>query len=304
MAPSRGVLYMIASAFAFSVMSLLVKLASARLPTGQIVLARAVVTLVVSLLMVARLARRTGVARWGTRKAGLVLRGVLGFGGLTFYYLSLAHLPLADATTIQNTTPLLTALLAWWLLREPVGWTTAIALVCGIAGVTLIVHPSGAGVDPVGVGAALAGTVCASFAYVTVRQLARTEHPLVIVLYFPIVATPLALPWALVTWVPPTATEWGLLLAIGLATQLGQVFLTMALVIERAARAMSVGYVQVAFAMAWQWMVFAHAPTAWTLGGAALIVAGTLVVTRADVRADVRADARAAAAGSPSSSPS
>ena len=295
MAPSRGVLYMVASALGFSVMSLLVKVASARLPTGQIVLARAVVTLVVSLLMVARLSRRTGLAPWGTRKGGLVLRGVLGFGGLTFYYLSLAHLPLADATTIQNTTPLLTALLAWWLLREPVGWTTAIALVFGIAGVTLIVHPSGAGVDPIGVGAALAGTVCASFAYVTVRQLARTEHPLVIVLYFPIVATPLALPWALATWVPPTVTEWGLLLAIGLATQLGQVFLTMALVIERAARATSVGYVQVAFAMGWQWLVFAQAPTAWSLGGAGLIVAGTLVVARVNARA---------AAGSPSSSPS
>jgi hypothetical protein len=46
----RAVVYMLASAFAFSVMSMLVKVASAdaALPTGENVLARGVVTLVAS----------------------------------------------------------------------------------------------------------------------------------------------------------------------------------------------------------------------------------------------------------------
>jgi drug/metabolite transporter (DMT)-like permease len=106
---SRGVLYMAASAFSFSVMALLVKLASPRLPTGEIVFARAIVTLVLSYAMV----RRAGLRLWGNAWQRLVFRGLLGFGGLTGYYLALAHLPLADATTIQNATPVLTALLAW-----------------------------------------------------------------------------------------------------------------------------------------------------------------------------------------------
>jgi drug/metabolite transporter (DMT)-like permease len=273
----RAVVYMLASAFAFSLMSMLVKVASARLPTGEIVLARGVVTLVASYLMLVQ----AGVPRWGTNRRGLAFRGVLGFGGLSFYYLSIAHLPLADATTIQNTTPLLTALVAWWLLGEPIGRGTAVALVCGLAGVSLIVHPSGAGLDPVGVGFALGAAVCATFAYVTVRQLARTEHPLVIVWYFPLVATPLVVPWAVATGVSPTAGEWLLLLGIGLATQAGQVFMTMALAIERAGRVTSLGYTQVAFAMAWQWIIFAAPPTAWTIAGAALIVLGTTVVSLA-----------------------
>jgi drug/metabolite transporter (DMT)-like permease len=272
--PSRGIAYMAASALGFSAMSLLVKIASTRLPTGEIVLARAVVTLVVSWVMV----KRAGLSPWGTNKAGLMFRGVLGFGGLTAYYISLAHLPLADATTIQNTTPLLTALLAWWILRESVGWSTAIAIACGIGGVALIVHPSGAGLDPVGVAVAITAATLSAIAYVTVRQLARTEHPLVIVFYFPLIATPLAIPWAVATWVTPAPIDCLLLVTIGLATQVGQVFLTMGLAIERAGRATSVGYVQVAFAMIWQWAVFGDAPTAWTIGGAALILAGTLAV--------------------------
>jgi drug/metabolite transporter (DMT)-like permease len=272
--PSRGVLYMAASALGFSVMSVLVKIASETLPTGEIVLARAVVTLVVSYVMVVR----AGLAPWGTHKGRLIVRGILGFGGLTCYYGSLAHLSLADATTIQNTTPLITALLAWWILREQVGWSTAIAIAFGIAGVALIVHPSGSGFDPIGLAYALGAVLCSAFAYVTVRQLARTEHPLVIVFYFPLVATPLALPWAIADWVTPSAIEWLLLVAIGLATQVGQVFLTMGLMIERAGRATSVGYLQVIFAMIWQTVLFDDAPTLVSLAGAGLIVAGTLAV--------------------------
>src|SRR4051812_11944037 len=101
---------MAASAFGFSCMALLVKLASARLPTGEIVFARALITLVLSYVMV----RRAGLSPWGNDRTALALRGVLGFGGLTGYYIALAHLPLADATTIQNATPVTTALLAWW----------------------------------------------------------------------------------------------------------------------------------------------------------------------------------------------
>ena len=273
MKPSRGLVYMAASALGFSAMSVLVKVASPRLPTGEIVLARAIVTLAISYAMV----RRAGLSPWGTRKAGLVLRGVLGFGGLAGYYAALAALPLADATTMQNTVPLMTALLAWWVLDERVGRGTAIALALGIAGVLVIARPGGDGLDPVGVAAALGGAVCSAIAYVTVRQLSRTEHPLVIVFYFPLVATPLAIPWAAWHFTMPQPIDWLLLVAIGACTQVGQVFLTMGLSLERAGRATSVGYIQICFAMLWELTVFGKVPSVTTLVGAALIVVGTLV---------------------------
>lgn len=273
----RAVLYMAASALGFSSMSVFVKLANERLPTGEVVLARAVVTLVVSYVMVAR----AGVPMWGTNKRGLIFRGLLGFAGLSMYYLSLAHLPLADATTIQQTVPLLTTVFAWFMLREPVGKATAFALACGLVGVLIVVHPSGAGLDPVGVATGLCAATTSSLAYVTVRQLGRTEHPLVIVFYFPLIATPLIVPWAAATWVTPEPVEWLILLMVGLCTQMGQVFLTKALMIERAGRTLSLGYLQIAFAILWQWTIFGSAPTVWTIGGAALIVLGTLAVSRA-----------------------
>jgi drug/metabolite transporter (DMT)-like permease len=286
---SRGVLYMAASAFAFSIMALLVKLASPRLPTGELVFSRALITLGLSYVML----RRAGLSPWGHRFLPLALRGLLGFGGMTGYYIALAHLPLADATTIQNAIPVFTSLLAWWLLDERVGWSTATAIACGLAGVALIVHPTGAGLDPTGVMASLIAVCCSSFAYVTVRKLAQTEHPLVIVFYFPLVAAPLALPWAIRSFVVPGPLDCLLLLAIGCATQAGQVFLTRALVLERAGRAASIGYLQVAFAMIWQIVFFAELPTRWTVGGASLILGGTLVVGR--VTAELERRSRLAA---------
>ena len=285
---SRGVLYMTLSALGFSIMSVLVKVAAKRLPTGEIVLARALMTLVLSYVMV----KRAGLSPWGHQRPKLVQRGLLGFAALGCYYVALVRLPLADATTLQYVQPLITAVLAWWILGELIGWATGFAIACGIGGVLAVVHPGmGSVADPTGALIALASATLSSIAYVTVRQLSKTEHPLVIVFYFPLIATPLALPWMIGTFVPPRPIDWLLLLAIGAATQVGQVFLTMGLAIERAGRATTVGYLQVAFAMLWQLAVFGEAPTAWTLGGASLILGGTLLVAQVTRARPSRRDA-------------
>src|SRR4051794_20375279 len=105
---------MVLSAFGFSAMSVLVKLAARHLPTGEIVLTRAVMTLALSYVMV----KRAGLSPWGKQRKKLLLRGTLGFTALACYYIALARLPLADATTLQQIQPLLTAILAWRILGE------------------------------------------------------------------------------------------------------------------------------------------------------------------------------------------
>ena len=83
-------------------------------------------------------------------------------------------------------------------------------------------------------------------------------------------ATPLAIPWAAADCVWPSAHGWLLLAGIGAATQVGQVFLTKGLAVERAGRATSIGYLQICFAIVWQLLVFGDAPSVWTLAGASL----------------------------------
>jgi drug/metabolite transporter (DMT)-like permease len=267
---SRGVAFMLLSAAGFSAMSALVKLAGRGLPVGEVVLARALVTLLLSWLAVRRLEEP-----WGRQRGRLVLRGVLGFGGLTCYYLALSRLPIAEATTLYFTTPVLTSIFAWRMLGERVRWHTAAALALGFGGVIVISQPGrllhGAGLDPVGVAAALTAAVFSALAYVTVRSMAQREHSEVIVFYFPLVATPLAVPWAATAFVIPSLAQAALLVGVGVATQIGQVFLTKSLVLERAAIVTTVGYAQVGFAMAWGLLFFHDGLRPSTAAGVLLI---------------------------------
>jgi drug/metabolite transporter (DMT)-like permease len=105
---------MVLAAFFFSVMSLLVKLVGARLPSQEVVFVRAAVSLVVAY----GLLRRARPGNWGRRKGLLVVRGLLGFAALSCFFYAVIHLPLADATVIQYTNPVFTAWLGWWLTRR------------------------------------------------------------------------------------------------------------------------------------------------------------------------------------------
>jgi drug/metabolite transporter (DMT)-like permease len=278
-----GLLYLLAAAFFFSLMSVCVKLAGSRLPTEEIILARAVVSLFLSYAVV----RRSGLSLRGNARGLLVLRGVLGSCGLYCFFYAVTVLPLAEVTTIHYVNPILTALLAGLVLREKVTWGLAAAIAVSLAGVVIVSRPQSIfggtdSLDPFAVGIALAGAAFSAAAYVTVRRLRTSDHPAVVVFYFPVVATPVFLPLALRVWVWPTPFEWLVLLGVGVATQIAQICLTEGLGRTPAGPATTVGYVQIAFAMLWSATIFGVVPDLVALGGAALVFCGIaiLVLTR------------------------
>lgn len=269
---------MLASALAFSLMGVCVKLVGARIPAAEVVLARAVVCVALSWWLL----RREGVPPWGQRRTLLVVRGAIGTAALLCVYAALAALPLAAATVIQYLYPTLTALLAWLMLGEPIGRRVMLAMGLGWAGVLLVAQPGwlaqgSIALPPLAVLIALGGALFTALAYVSVRELGSSEHPLVIVFYFPLVALPLTLPLVALAPVLPTPGELLGLIGVGLFTQLGQVTLTRGLTALPAARATAISYVQVAFAGLWGWLVFAEAIGPWTIAGAALVLAATLI---------------------------
>lgn len=284
-APARpsapGLRYMAVGAFWFSVMSLLVKVAGERLPSAQIVLARAVVTFVLSWAML----RHAGVRPWGRDRKRLALRGLVGASSITCFYYSLVHLPMAEATVIQYMNPVFTAVLAGLLLGERMGRREVACVLLSLVGVVLVTHPAAlfggaARLNPLHVGIALAGALSAASAYTTIRAL-RDEHPLVVVFYLPVMTIPTAVPLlagAAARW--PTPLEWLVLLGVGATTQVAQLYMTRGLQMERAGRATAVGYVQIVFAAVWGVLFFGEVPDAWSVAGALLIVGSTLALMR------------------------
>jgi drug/metabolite transporter (DMT)-like permease len=276
---------MVLGALFFSIMAVLVKVAGRRIPSQEIVLARALVTLALSWVTL----RRAGVSPWGHNRRLLLVRGLAGFGALSCYFFALTELPLADATVIQYTSPVFTAVFAALALREAIGRLEAGAILTSLVGVTLVAQPSflfaaERSLAPAGVAVALVGAVFAGIAYTTVRHLRATEHPVVIVFYFSLVATPGSVPWLAAGAVWPVGWEWLVLLGVGVATQLGQVHLTRGLHLVPAGRAMSVTYLQIVFAHAWGIVLFAEYPNAWSLLGAGLVLVATTVVARGSQR--------------------
>jgi len=286
----RGALFMLGSAASFACMSALVKAIGAHIPSQEIVLARAAVSLVLSFALL----RRAHIPMLGHARGLLLLRGVFGFLGLSCVFAAVTRLPLAEATVLQYMHPTFTALLAWLFLREPAGPAVALASAVSLLGVAIVTQPAwlvdalsftGADVaavgalDPLAVGLGLAGAFFSAAAYVTIRRLARTEHPLVIVLYFPLVTLPATLPTVLRDLVWPTPIEWLGLLAVGAAAQAGQVWLTRGLSTLPAARGTALSYVQVVFAALLGVLFFAEPVRASTLLGALLVIGGTLALS-------------------------
>ncbi len=278
---SPGLRAMVVGAFAFSVMSALVKAAGRELPTMEVVLGRSLVMLA----LVAATLRARGTPFWGRERRLLLLRGALGFVALTGFYYGVVHLPLADATVIQYTNPVWTALIAALVLAEHLRPREVALSLLSLAGVTLVARPSflfgaqGARLDPVAVGVALAGAVFSAAAYVTVRRL-KGEAAMVIVFYFALVSSLAAAPTVVPVWVTPTFEGWFLLAAIGVSTYVGQLFMTLGLKREPAGRVMAVGYLQIVFAAGWGYLFFHEVPDGWGAAGAVLVVASTLALGR------------------------
>lgn len=293
---------MLLSALSFSLMTVCVKRVGGRLPIAEVVLVRALITGAITWWLL----RRAGLEPWGQRRGLLLIRGLIGSVGLLCVFAGVTMLPLAPATVLQYLYPTFTALLAWRLLGERPGGRPLLAAGLGWIGVVLVARPGAllggafsalpfsmvssgpaleggqalagpAALPLAGVLIAIAGAVFTSLAYVSVRLLAATEHPLVIVLYFPVVAIPMSLPLVLLNPVLPTPIEWLWLLGVGLFTQLGQIGVTQGLRMLPAARATAISYTQVAFAGLWGWWLFGESLDGWTVAGGGLIFAATVI---------------------------
>ena len=213
-----GILFLLATVFTFAFMEAVVKVLGQRYPVPQIVWAR----YVFHLLLLLPLLVRVGPARLlATRRLGLQIgRSALLFTMTLLFFGAVSLMPLADATAILFAAPLLLTALSVPMLGEHVGPRRWLGIVVGFGGVLLIVRP-GAGVwDWVAALPLAAAVVYALFQIVT-RIASRTEDALTTLFYTALVGAvcmSLAVPFF---WVPPSPSDWGLMVLIGLLGGVG-----------------------------------------------------------------------------------
>lgn len=259
-----GVAWMLAAAASFAVMA-----ASARLLPSVETMDKILWRSFISVVITGFALYKAGSAALPKRPFLLLQRAVLGFVGLAFYFEAIERVPLGIAVTLYNTTPLFAAVIGGIALGEKLKGQQLVGLLLGLVGVALV-----QGFSPDGSqGGVLFALGCAAFsagAYCTVRILTASEHPMTIVMCFPLIAIPLAYCLGAGSRFP-VAEEWPWLLVLGLATQSGQVCLTHALSHLTASRATQIGFTGVVFAMLLGVPLGDGLPSAAALGGAAFI---------------------------------
>ena len=222
--------WMLVAGFFFALMGVLVKLASVRFSSPELVFYRSLFGLL-SIYIVIVVTTRQWVAPLATRHgASHAKRGLTGFLALVMYFYGIAHLPLPTAITLNYTSPLfLAAITAWWL-NERHGRSLAAAVVIGFVGVFMLLQPGWGGEDMFARVVGLISGVLAALAYLNVRTLGRLDEPeWRVVFYFALVSTLGAAVWmAGAGFVIPRMTDLPLLLAMGAAATMGQLAMTRA----------------------------------------------------------------------------
>lgn len=272
-----GLQLMVVSAAAFALMAAFAKWLLPHTPTQAVVLSRGILMTTVFVAV----ARLQHVRILGSRPGLLILRGLLGYAALSCYFWSVQHLPLGDAVLLQYSHPVFVAAIAPFLLSEPTGRWHWPLVVTALAGVAMIVGPSGTlrGAALVG----LSGAACSGLAYLTVRKLSRTEHPLTILVWFPLASIPpslIATIHAGRAALPHSPREVIGHLAVFSAALVGQLTLTHGLARAGAARATAVTMTGPVFGLLFGWLIFGTRPGIWSVGGTALVIGAIVLLAR------------------------
>lgn len=275
---------MAGAAVLFSLMNFFAKLAT----TSSSWMTAGAVRALVGAFVAIGVARLRGASLAIKDRRAIFWRSLVGTLAMasTFYALSSRTLSLGDTVTLLNLTPVFLALLAPLFLGERTSFAIVVALALSLAGVVLVVHPSFAfGPSTGGPSAALTAALAAlaaflaSIAMMLLRRVGPTETAEGIAVHFSLFAAVSLGLLSLSDLRMPTPRDALFMVAAGLFAGLGQIAMTRAYSLERAARVGSMSYLAVVTSAILGAVVLGEQPSASALLGMALVVSGGLVVT-------------------------
>lgn len=264
---------MLISVGCFAAVNLMVKFLP-HLPATELVLFRSLITFLLSYTLL----KRKKVNPWGRDKKWLLIRGIAGTTALTMFFYTIQKMPLSAAVTVQYLSPFFTAFIAGLLLGERTRWVQWLFFVISFIGI-VVVKGSSAQIPPVLLALGVISSMFSGLAYNSIRKL-KNEEPLVVVMYFPLVAFPIMVVFSFFNWVMPQGMDWMLLIGIGLMTQFAQLYMTKSYQLSEVNTVAPLKYIGVLFALTWDILLFDFIPNAQMYAGILLVIGGVVLNLR------------------------
>ena len=261
---------MMYSVFAFALMNTGVKYLN-EFSAYQIVFFRSMGTLFFTIPLVLKMK----IPILGTNKKWLLLRGLAGVISLTCFFQSLQYLAIGTAVSLRYTSPIFAAVLAFVFLKEkvkPVQWFLFLIAFVGV----LIIKGFGVDVNAIGLVLIMLSAFFLGLIFVVIRKIGDSEHPLVIINYFMVMAFVFGGVMSINHWKQPNGMEWILFLSLGVFGYVGQLYLTKALQSQETNVIAPIKYLEVVFMIAIGAFWFDEIYTIWTLLGVFLILFGLI----------------------------
>lgn len=269
--------------FLFTLLSALIKSLDGDIPAGQAVFFRSFFAIpVIVIWLIARGELRHGLI--AKKPMGHFWRGVIGTAAMSLTFTGLALIPLPEATAIGYATPIFTLILAAVILGERIRLIRISAVALGLLGVLIMLWPRLTGNGNLQDGATLGAlcilgaTIARAFVQIHIRQLVATDHTAAIVFYFSAIASLLSGLTFLFGWVMPTTEQLVILISAGLVGGVAQILVTSSYRFGPASMLAPYDYTSMLFAVLIGFVWFGELPTLVILAGAALVIAGNIVV--------------------------
>lgn len=286
---NKGIFFIILSGLCFTVVNFIVKLLGGgeipaifgeiqKYPVHELVLVRSIITLILTFIIL----KKGNLPVFGNNKKWLIIRGVCGTIALTIFFQTLQILPMAVASILQRLAPIFTVIFATILLGEKVKSLQWIFILMAFSGVGLIAFDqlfnsnSSEKISFFWMGLGMVAAAFSGMAYTAIRKLKDSDHPMTIVFYFPLVATPVMLILCFNEFTFPQGMEWIYLILLGLFTQFAQVFMTKALHESDASTIIPFQYLGAIYAFLIGYFVFDEQLSFWVQIGVALVIIGVI----------------------------
>lgn len=272
----KGILYIIISAFCFSLMNIFVRL-SGDLPSMEKSFFRNLVALIFAFILIKR--TNTSLRVNKSNFPALLIRSIVGTVGIFCNFYAIDHMLVSDASILNKLSPFFVIIFSFFILKERVSFWQGFFVITAFIGTIFIVKPGFSNVSVVPALIAVLGGMAAGCAYTFVRKLGNNgvKGP-IIVFYFSSISCVASIPFMMFDFKAISFIQLITLLGAGLAAAGGQFSITAAYTYAPAKEISIYDYSQIIFITFLSFLILGEVPDVYSFIGYGVICIASIAM--------------------------